>query len=144
MNTLTRSSRWWPDCHIWSIRGIMKVTQRTLSKCSVTLNKCVTPCDAVCGSFLLWASILWLCSAFYQGHDSGGECNVPYINRFAMPRPGSNQPWWVEWFYQPFAGIKNPWLKFNKVWVWLWLYPRCDDEYWTWLPEHFNTMGFPQ
>ena len=33
------------------------------------------------------------CSAFFQGHDSGGECNVPYVNRFAMPRPGLDQPW---------------------------------------------------
>ena len=32
-------------------------------------------------------------SAFYQGHDSGGECNVPYVNRFGMPRPGADQPW---------------------------------------------------
>lgn len=33
-------------------------------------------------------------NAFYQGHDSGGECNVPYINRFAMPRVSPLQPWY--------------------------------------------------
>lgn len=31
--------------------------------------------------------------ALFQGHDSGGECNVPYVNRFGMPRPGPDQPW---------------------------------------------------
>ena len=63
----------------------MKVTQRTLSKCS-DLKVLV----------ILQYSSSALCdgsSAFYQGHDSGGECNVPYINRFAMPRPGPDQPW---------------------------------------------------
>lgn len=40
-----------------------------------------------------WCCVCFISSAYYQGHDSGGECNVPYINRFAMPRPGTDQPW---------------------------------------------------
>ncbi|XP_064405797.1 uncharacterized protein LOC135350876 [Halichondria panicea] len=32
--------------------------------------------------------------AYWQENDSGGECNVPYVNRFAMPTPGPQQPWY--------------------------------------------------
>ncbi|XP_064383549.1 uncharacterized protein LOC135332138 [Halichondria panicea] len=32
--------------------------------------------------------------AYWQENGSGGECNVPYVNRFAMPTPGPQQPWY--------------------------------------------------
>ncbi len=41
---------------------------------------------------LLWLQLFSL-SAYYQGHDSGGECNVPYVKRFRMPRESDDHPW---------------------------------------------------
>lgn len=32
--------------------------------------------------------------SYYQGHDSGGECSVPYTKRFRMPRESDDKPWY--------------------------------------------------
>ena len=35
-----------------------------------------------------------ICSSYYQGYDSGGECGVPHERRFPMPRPSLDEAWW--------------------------------------------------
>ena len=73
----------------------MKVIQRTQSKL-MGYTTCIVVFDRHALILYGWHVFLSLSSsAFYQGHDSGGECNIPYINRFAMPRPGPDQPWSV-------------------------------------------------
>ena len=34
-----------------------------------------------------------ICSSYYQGLDSGGECGVPHERRFPMPRPSLDEAW---------------------------------------------------
>ena len=72
----------------------MKVIRKTQSK-SVDYTRCIVVIDRYAWYCIIGVSLSMYSSAFYQGHDSGGECNIPYINRFAMPRPGPDQPWWV-------------------------------------------------
>ena len=44
-------------------------------------------------AMMMWTTFPPICSSYYQGVDSGGECGVPHERRFPMPRPSLDEAW---------------------------------------------------
>jgi hypothetical protein len=59
---------------------------------------------------------------YYQGHDSGGECGVPYSHRFAMPN-GHNDQYWYSLKYGlihfVFISTEHAWQEGSPQYQWL-------------------------
>ena len=84
MSFLIKSSQLLPRFHIWCAWEIMNLTFLFQGESFATEVLSALPCYSyIC------------CSSLFSGQDSGGECGIPYVYRFAMPRPSLNEPWYM-------------------------------------------------
>ena len=59
------------------------------------LSKSRISTDSASNLYVFISELFYLClfRGLFNVTHSEGECGVPYERRFAMPRPGIDQPW---------------------------------------------------